>query len=198
MRPSRDTWRWRPRHRICQPPSRNQSIPAQRTTARARPSCDRLRGSLRSGDMSPREGRAPARPLPPCRFRSSGSSTLPRRPAVAENCDPPATRGDGALAIVSANRLPEISPFPRNARRRGRRRHGKSSNARMAKRNRKSKIMNRNYQLPTTNCQLKKAKGDAPRASPPDTGGASTTHTLVEVAGFEPATSCLQSRRSTS
>ena len=28
-------WRWRPRHRICQPPSRNQSIPAQRTTARA-------------------------------------------------------------------------------------------------------------------------------------------------------------------
>ena len=35
LRPSRDTWRWRPRHRICQPPSRNQSIPAQRTTARA-------------------------------------------------------------------------------------------------------------------------------------------------------------------
>ena len=35
LRPSRDTWRWRPRHRICQPHSRNQSIPAQRTTARA-------------------------------------------------------------------------------------------------------------------------------------------------------------------
>ena len=28
-------WRWRPRHRICQPPSRNQSIPAQRTTTGA-------------------------------------------------------------------------------------------------------------------------------------------------------------------
>ena len=53
-----------------------------------------------------REGRAPARPLPRCRFRSSGSSTLPRRPAVAEDCDPPATRGDGALAIVSACQLP--------------------------------------------------------------------------------------------
>ena len=36
-RPSRDTWRWRPRHRICQPPSRNQSIPAQRTTTGASP-----------------------------------------------------------------------------------------------------------------------------------------------------------------
>ena len=35
LRPSRDTWRWRPRHRICQPPSRNQSIPAQRTTTGA-------------------------------------------------------------------------------------------------------------------------------------------------------------------
>ena len=93
LRPSRNTWRWRPRHRICQPPSRNQSIPAQRTTtgassprhyplpnyqlpsthyhlhlststrlrpfpttARAHPSCDRMRGSLRSGDMSPRTG----------------------------------------------------------------------------------------------------------------------------------------------
>ena len=30
---------------------------------------------------------------------------LPRRPAVAEDCDPPATRGDGALAIVSAKCL---------------------------------------------------------------------------------------------
>ncbi len=47
------------------------------TTARAHPSCDRLRGSLRSGDMSLREGRAPARPLPLRRFRSSGSSPLP-------------------------------------------------------------------------------------------------------------------------
>ena len=136
----------------------------------AHPSCDRLRGSLRSGDMSPREGRAPARPLPPCRFRSSGSSTLPRRPAVAENCGPPATRGDGALAIVSANRLPEISPFPRNARRRGRRRHGKSANARMARRNRKPKIMNRKFTLPAANCQLatgncKKRKG-TPRGHP--------------------------------
>ena len=143
------TWRWRPRHRICQPPSRNQSIPAQRTT---------------TGASSPREGRAPARPLPPCRFRSSGSSTLPRRPAVAEDCDPPATRGDGALAIVSANRPPEISPFPRNARRRGRRRHGKSSNARMAKckRNRKSKTMNRKFPLPTTHCPPQPANCQLP------------------------------------
>ena len=43
LRPSRDTWRWRPRHRICLPAA---------ATARAHPSCDRLRGSLRSGDMS--------------------------------------------------------------------------------------------------------------------------------------------------
>ena len=45
--------------------------------------------------------------LPRVRFRSSGSSTLPWRPAVAEDCDPPATRGDGALAIVSACQLPK-------------------------------------------------------------------------------------------
>ena len=43
LRPSRDTWRWRPRHRICLPSA---------ATAGAHPSCDRLRGSLRSGDMS--------------------------------------------------------------------------------------------------------------------------------------------------
>ena len=71
------------------------------------------------------------------------AADCPRRRAwhvrVAEDCDHPATRGDGALAIVSANRLPEISPFPRNARRRGRRRYGKSSNAIV---NRKSKIVN--------------------------------------------------------
>ena len=39
-------WRWRPRHRICQPPSRNQSISAQRTTTGASslrqiPKCNR-------------------------------------------------------------------------------------------------------------------------------------------------------------
>ena len=50
-----------------------------------------------------REGRAPARPLPRCRFwsrqarpsrvgqRSQRTATLPRRPAVAEDCDPPAS-----------------------------------------------------------------------------------------------------------
>ena len=43
LRPSHDTWRWRPRHRICLPAA---------ATARAHPSCDRLRGSLRSGVMS--------------------------------------------------------------------------------------------------------------------------------------------------
>ena len=67
-RPSRDTWRWRPRHRICLP------FP---TTARAHPSCDRLRGSLRSGDMSLREGRDSSRPrLSP--------------PLGRNKCDPPA------------------------------------------------------------------------------------------------------------
>ena len=118
LRPSRDTWRWRPRHRICQPPSRNQSIPAQRTT---------------TGASSPRQIR---------------------------KCP------DGQTQSQAEN-------------------HG-------------SQIPTASCQLPTANWQLQKAKGDAPRASPPDTGGASDTHTLVEVAGFEPATSCLQSRRSTS
>ena len=37
---------------------------------------------------------------------------LPRRPAVAEDCDPPATRGDGALAIVSACQLPRRRGAP--------------------------------------------------------------------------------------
>ena len=36
------------------------------TMARALPSCDRLRGSLRSGDMSPRGGVATSATLPPC------------------------------------------------------------------------------------------------------------------------------------
>ena len=140
----------RPRH-VAMAPSPSY-LPASCRDGEAHPSCDRLRGSLRSGDMSPLPtahcqlkptsstllhghfydgegavatgGSRLSRPLPSRRFRSSGSSTLPRRPAVAEDCDPPATRGDGALAIVSANRLPEISPFPRNARRRGRRRYG--------------------------------------------------------------------------
>ena len=186
MRPSRDTWRWRPRHRICQPPSRNQPIPAQRTTTGVRPLLRPLARLTSFGGYVATGG---------TRSRAS-VATMPF--SVERELDPPATRGDGALAIVSANRLPGISPFPRNARRRGRRRHGKSANARMARRNRKPKIMNRKFTLPAANCQLQKAKGDAPRASPPDTGGASDTHTLVEVAGFEPATSCLQSRRSTS
>ena len=60
LRPSRDTWRWRPRHRICLPAA-------------------------------------------------------------------------------------EISQFPRNARRRGRRRYGKSSNASIPKCNRKSQIENRKF-----------------------------------------------------
>ena len=67
LRPSSDTWRWRPRHRICLP------FP---TTARALPSCDRLRGSLRSGDMSLQEGRDSSRPrLSP--------------PLGRNKCDPP-------------------------------------------------------------------------------------------------------------
>ena len=47
--------------------------------------------------------RASVAPMP---FSVATSATLPRRPAVAEDCDPPATRGDGALAIVSACHLP--------------------------------------------------------------------------------------------
>ena len=121
------TWRWRPRHRICQPTSRNQSIPAQRTT---------------TGASSPRQ-------ILKCQNGQMQTQSQ------IENHE---------SQIPTAN-------YPLSAT---------------------------TCQLPTTNYQLKKAKGDAPRASPPDTGGASATHTLVEVAGFEPATSCLQSRRSTS
>ena len=47
--------------------------------------------------------RASVAPMP---FSVATSATLPRRPTVAEDCDPPATRGDGALAIVSACHLP--------------------------------------------------------------------------------------------
>ena len=64
---------------------------------------------------------------------------IPRTKRAAHGVARGVRRGDGALAIVSANRLPEISPFPRNARRRGRRRYGKSPNA----------IVNRKF--PTTN-----------------------------------------------
>ena len=60
------------------------------------------------------------------------------------------SRGDGALAIVSANRPPEISQFPRNARRRGRRRHGKSSNAIANRKSKNRKFSTINYQLSST------------------------------------------------
>ena len=45
-------------------------------------------------------------------FRSQRTATLPRRPTVAEDCDPPTTRGDGALAIVSACQLPRRRGAP--------------------------------------------------------------------------------------
>ena len=106
------TWRWRPGHRICQPPSRNQSIPAQRTTTGVRPLLRPLARLTSFGGYVATGG---------TRSRAS-VATMPF--SVERELDPPATRGDGALAIVSANRLPAISPFPRNARRRGRRRHG--------------------------------------------------------------------------
>ena len=98
-----------------------------------------------------REGRAPARPLPRCRFRSrqarpsragqrsQRTATLPRRPTVAEDCDPPATRGDGALAIVSACQLP---------RRRGRTPLATACAAHFVRR------ICRYYPLPTANYQL--------------------------------------------
>ena len=64
---------------------------------------------------------------------------IPRTKRAAHAVARGVGRGDGALAIVFANRPPEISQFPRNARRRGRRRYGKSPNA----------IVNRKF--PTTN-----------------------------------------------
>ena len=80
--------------------------------------------------------RASVAPMP---FSVATSATLPRRPAVAEDCDPPATRGDGALAIVSACQLP---------RRRGRTPLATACAAHFVR------GLCRYYQLPTTNYQL--------------------------------------------
>ena len=66
--------------------------------------------SIASATNGQREGRAPARPLFRCRFRSSGSSPLPRD-----------ARRRGAVATVrkSAYSVATSAPLPRDARRRG-------------------------------------------------------------------------------
>ena len=63
------------------------------------------------------------------------------------------SRGDGALAIVSANRPPEISPFPRNARRRGRRRYG-TIHYPLPTKSKNRKFPTTHYPLSTTNYHL--------------------------------------------
>ena len=72
-------------------------------------------------------------------FSVATSATLPRRPTVAEDCDPPATRGDGALAIVSVCQL---------LRRRGRTPLATACAAHFVR------GLCRYCQLPTTNYQL--------------------------------------------
>ena len=89
-----------------------------------------------------REGRAPARPLPLRRFRSSGSSTLPlpgatRGDISPERSEPRKRSQEGcALAVVLACRPP--------------------ANESMPKCNRKSQVENSttNYPLPSINYQL--------------------------------------------
>ena len=95
-------------------------------------------------------------------FPTTARAPSPR--TVGRNkCDPPVSilgrsglrpsRGDGALAIVSANRLPEISQFPRNARRRGRRRYGTihypTTNYQLNRKIVNSQLPTTHYQLPT-------------------------------------------------
>ena len=78
---------------------------------------------------------------------------IPRTKRAAHGVARGVRRGDGALAIVSANRPPEISQFPRNARRRGRRRYGKSSNAIVNR-----KFSTTNYPPPSTSLHFYTAK----------------------------------------
>ena len=107
-------------------------------------------------------------------------ATYPRTKRAAHAVD----RGC-ALAVVSANRLPEISQFPRNARRRGRRRHGKSSNAIG---NRKSKIVNsqpptiRRHLHLSTSTRLRPFPTTA-RAPSPRTGGRNKCDPPVSILG---------------
>ncbi len=73
------------------------------TTARAHPSCDSLRGSLRSGDMSPRVATGNGRvELPLDRKRRRGNGRAGARPSrctfVAVATDSPAPQASGCLS----------------------------------------------------------------------------------------------------
>ena len=119
------------------------------TTARAHPSCDSLRGSLRSGDMSPRVATGNGRvELPLDRKRRRGNGRAGARPSrcifVAVATDSPAPQASGCLSEAnpqgrkgSSATLPYIHD-------------GEGAVATTPARGHKTTI----YQLPTINYQL--------------------------------------------
>ena len=131
--------------------------------------CDRLRGSLRSGDILPREGRAPARPKTAWGQRTRGSASLPLPiRGGRDKRDPPPVPCTTARAHPSCDRLRgslrsgDMSPLwirnrvavatsatlpPCHARRRGRTPLATACAAHFVR------GMCRHYQLPSTNYQ---------------------------------------------
>ena len=150
LRPSRDTWRWRPRHRICQPPSRNQSISAQRTTTGA----SSLRQILKCNRKSQIEN------------RKFSTTNYPPPSTSLHFYTAKAISHDGEGAVATYGRSQQVRPsrvdlrsqwtatLPRNARRRGRRRYGTihypTTNYQLNRKIVNSQLPTIIYQLPST------------------------------------------------